>query len=63
MTDQDPGATQPMSLPREAREGISRVWLEILKEKHPSVGWVLASDGLEQEQHVPTTDESLVAAA
>jgi hypothetical protein len=34
-----------------------------LKEKHPSVGWVLASDGLEQEQHVPTTDESLVAAA
>ena len=33
-----------MVLPAEARDGLSRVWLEILKEKHPDVGWVLSSD-------------------
>jgi hypothetical protein len=30
------------SLPREAREGIMRVWLEILRERHPGVTWVPA---------------------
>ena len=51
-----------MSLPREAREGLSRVWLEILREKHPGVSWVLASaDDLEQDEP-PTSEELLVAA-
>ena len=27
-------------LPREARDGIMRVWLEILSKKHPGVSWV-----------------------
>ena len=27
-------------LPREARDGIMRAWLEILKERHPGVFWV-----------------------
>jgi hypothetical protein len=27
-------------LPREAREGLIRAWLEILRERHPGVTWV-----------------------
>jgi hypothetical protein len=29
-------------LPKEAREGITRAWLEILRERHPGVLWVAA---------------------
>jgi hypothetical protein len=32
-------------LPREARDGLMRVWLEILKERHPEVTWVTVDDG------------------
>jgi hypothetical protein len=28
-------------LPREARDGLMRAWLEILREKHPGIAWVL----------------------
>jgi hypothetical protein len=27
-------------LPNEARDGLMRVWLEILREQHPGVAWV-----------------------
>ena len=27
-------------LPREAREGLMRAWLEILRERHPNVNWL-----------------------
>ena len=27
-------------LPPEAREGIKRAWLEILKQRHPAVTWI-----------------------
>lgn len=27
-------------LPREARQGLMRVWLEILRERHPGTSWV-----------------------
>ena len=29
-------------LPREAREGLLRAWLEILRERHPGTTWVPA---------------------
>jgi hypothetical protein len=29
-------------LPVEARAGVMRVWVEILKERHPGVAWVPA---------------------
>jgi hypothetical protein len=29
-------------LPREAREGLMRAWLDILRERHPGVEWVAA---------------------
>jgi hypothetical protein len=39
-------------LPREAREGIMRAWLEILKERHPEVTWI-AED--------PSSDEAVAS--
>ena len=32
-------------LPREAREGLMRAWLEILRERHPGVTWLPLEDG------------------
>jgi hypothetical protein len=32
-------------IPREARDGLMRVWLEILRERHPGGSWVLAEPG------------------
>jgi hypothetical protein len=32
-------------LPREAREGLMRAWLEILRERHPGVTWLPLDDG------------------
>ena len=32
-------------LPREAREGLMRAWLEILRERHPDVTWLPLDDG------------------
>jgi hypothetical protein len=31
------------TLPREAREGLMRAWLELLRERHPGVTWVAAT--------------------
>jgi hypothetical protein len=42
-----------MRLPTEAREGLARAWLEILKENHPGVSWVL----VDPQEQVPLTDE------
>lgn len=38
-------------LPREARDGIMRAWLEILRERHPGTNWLPA----EQERLEPAT--------
>jgi hypothetical protein len=38
-------------LPREARDGLMRAWLEILRERHPGVNWLPA----EQEVQEPAT--------
>ena len=27
-------------LPRQAREGLMRAWITILRKRHPGVGWV-----------------------
>jgi|GEM_PF-6623241 len=37
-------------LPAEARDGLMRVWLEILREKHPDVTWVAAEQEPETMQ-------------
>jgi hypothetical protein len=28
------------AIPREAREGLMRAWLEILRERHPGTSWI-----------------------
>lgn len=30
------------SINREAREGLMRAWLEVLRERHPDVAWIPA---------------------
>ena len=32
-------------IPREAREGLMRAWLEILRERHPGITWLPLEDG------------------
>jgi hypothetical protein len=36
-------------LPREARDGLIRVWLEILRERHPGVTWVPLANGSQED--------------
>jgi hypothetical protein len=31
-------------IPREARDGLMRAWLEILREQHPNVTWLPLED-------------------
>jgi hypothetical protein len=33
------------AIPREARDGLMRAWLEILREQHPDVSWLPLEDG------------------
>ena len=28
------------ALPREARDGLMRAWLELLRQRHPGVTWI-----------------------
>jgi hypothetical protein len=44
-----------MRMPREAREGLIRAWLEILHERHPEVTWVPIDSTNSPEDH-PSTD-------
>jgi hypothetical protein len=36
---------------REARDGLMRAWLEILREKHPGVTWVPVAEAASAEDH------------
>jgi hypothetical protein len=31
-------------IPREARDGLMRAWLEILRDRHPQVTWIAADN-------------------
>jgi hypothetical protein len=53
-----------MSLPQQAREGLSRAWLEILKQRHPGVTWVLTpATSPDLEQDTPLEGEQQLATA
>jgi hypothetical protein len=41
-------------IPREARDGLMRAWLEILRERHPGTSWIV--------EETPTEDESPTSA-
>jgi hypothetical protein len=37
-------------IPREAREGVMRAWLEILRQRHPGVTWIPAETVEDDDQ-------------
>lgn len=43
-------------LPREARDGLMRVWLEMLRERHPGTSWIVEENALEDD--APTDAQS-----
>ena len=47
------------SLPREAREGLQRAWLDILRERHPGVTWI----AVEQADDRGSDEETAIAPA
>jgi hypothetical protein len=51
-------------LPREARDGIMRAWLEILRQRHPNVTWIAAQEDELREDETPSeTEPELVLTA
>jgi hypothetical protein len=36
---------QPVRIPPEAREGLMRAWLEILRQRHPDIVWMPVEPG------------------
>jgi hypothetical protein len=50
-------------IPREARDGLMRAWLEILRERHPGVTWVPITDGsLDDDDNAVSSSASHVEA-
>ena len=47
-----------MIIPREAREGLARVWLALLREQHPGATWVIANDTNSDEDDDPGAEEA-----
>jgi hypothetical protein len=52
-------------LPREAREGLMRVWLEILRERHPGTSWIVGESPSENDPptDAPSETSELLSAA
>jgi hypothetical protein len=45
-------------LPREARDGIMRAWLEILRERHPGTSWIAGESPCEDDPPTKAKEES-----
>jgi hypothetical protein len=45
-------------LPREAREGLMRAWLEILRERHPGTSWIAEKTPLEDDPRTNAQNET-----
>jgi hypothetical protein len=43
------------ALPREAREGLMRAWLDLLNERHPGATWIAIDPGATGNEK--TTDD------
>ncbi len=48
-SEQGTGAQHAQGIPRQAREGLMRAWLEILHERHPGVTWI-AVEAIERNE-------------
>ena len=43
-------------IPRQARDGLMRAWLEILRERHPDVTWVAVRSLESLEDEIESMD-------
>jgi hypothetical protein len=50
-------------IPREAREGLMRAWVAILRERHPEVTWIPEQHPERSEKPTSRSPEELPAAA
>jgi hypothetical protein len=50
-------------LPREARDGLIRAWLEILRERHPGVTWTIRDSEPKDALVEPVPEGNATAAA
>ncbi len=48
------------ALPREARAGLMRAWLELLKDRHPGVNWISASAEVKTPGKTENTKENAI---
>ena len=56
-------STSGTTIPAEARAGLMRAWLEILRERHPQLTWLPVEHGAERrQQEVPIQPVSVDAA-
>jgi hypothetical protein len=45
-------------IPREAREGLMRAWLEILRERHPGTSWIVEENASEDDTQADAQSET-----
>jgi hypothetical protein len=45
-------------LPREARDGLMRAWLDILRERHPEMTWIPAQDVEQKGERGPVSERT-----
>jgi hypothetical protein len=50
-------------LPREARDGLMRAWLEILRERHAGTSWIVAQPPREDDSPTDAQNETAELAA
>jgi hypothetical protein len=46
-------------IPREAREGLMRAWLEILRDRHLGTSWILEESTKENHPPVKAHDKAV----
>jgi hypothetical protein len=46
------------AIPREARDGLMRVWLEILRERHPGTSWIVEKSPSEDDPPTEAQNET-----
>jgi hypothetical protein len=44
------------AIPSQARDGLMRAWLQILRERHPRVSWIAVADWMTCEDGPPSTE-------
>jgi len=61
--DPAPARDSMTALPREAREGLMRAWVAILKERHPEATWIPGTAPESSEKPTSGSPKELLEAA